>query len=119
MTDMLVRVGASGSFGGGRWAMAVLYLVEGCSAALNVLENCSRNFSEGSSGESKNFFYLPGEPTILVVHLELGFREFSKKFEMALLGYSGAWGKLIHEKNLKLKILWHCPFKLPFACTKL
>ncbi len=22
------------------------------------------------------------------------------------------WGKLIHEKNLKLKILWHCPFKL-------
>jgi hypothetical protein len=35
--------------------------------------------------------------------------------------YSGAWGKLIHEKNqnLKSKILWHCPFKLSFACTKL
>jgi hypothetical protein len=32
--------------------------------------------------------------------------------------YSGAWGKLIHEKNLKLKIWWHCPFKLS-ACTKL
>ncbi len=22
---------------------------------------------------------------------------------------SGAWGKMIHEKNLKQKILWHCP----------
>jgi hypothetical protein len=25
--------------------------------------------------------------------------------------YSEAWGKLIHEKNLKSKISWHCPFK--------
>ncbi len=33
--------------------------------------------------------------------------------------YSGALGKLIHEKKLKLKISWHCPFKLSFACTKL
>ncbi len=24
--------------------------------------------------------------------------------------YSGAWGKLIYEKNLKSKILWHYPF---------
>jgi hypothetical protein len=24
---------------------------------------------------------------------------------------SGAWGKVIHEKNLKQKISWHCPFK--------
>jgi hypothetical protein len=24
---------------------------------------------------------------------------------------SGAWGKLIHEKNLKSKISWRCPFK--------
>jgi hypothetical protein len=23
---------------------------------------------------------------------------------------SGAWGKMIHEKNLKQKISWHCPF---------
>jgi hypothetical protein len=30
--------------------------------------------------------------------------EFSKKFETALLVYSGAWGKLIHEKNQNLKI---------------
>ncbi len=27
--------------------------------------------------------------------------------------YSGAGGKLIHEKNQKQKISWHCPFK-PF-----
>jgi hypothetical protein len=27
------------------------------------------------------------------------------------MGYSGAWGKLIHEKNLRSKISWHCPFK--------
>jgi hypothetical protein len=26
-------------------------------------------------------------------------REFSRKFETALMVYSGAWGKLIHEKN--------------------
>ncbi len=25
--------------------------------------------------------------------------------------YSGAGGKLIHEKNQKQKISWHCPFK--------
>jgi hypothetical protein len=27
------------------------------------------------------------------------------------MGYSGAGGKLIHEKNQKQKISWHCPFK--------
>ncbi len=27
------------------------------------------------------------------------------------MGYSGAGGKLIHEKNQKKKISWHCPFK--------
>ncbi len=25
--------------------------------------------------------------------------------------FSGPWGKLIHEKNLKQKISWHYPFK--------
>jgi hypothetical protein len=29
---------------------------------------------------------------------------FSKKFEMTLVLFSGAWGKMIHEKNLKQKI---------------
>jgi len=32
-------------------------------------------------------------------------REFSKTFEMILMLLSGAWGKVIHEKNLKQKIL--------------
>ena len=31
-------------------------------------------------------------------------REFSKKFKTVLMGYSGAGGKLIHEKNQKQKI---------------
>jgi hypothetical protein len=31
---------------------------------------------------------------------------------MTLKGYSGTWGKLIHEKNLKSKISWHCPFNV-------
>ncbi len=26
--------------------------------------------------------------------------------------YSGVWGKLIHEKNQKQKISWHCPFNV-------
>jgi hypothetical protein len=28
-----------------------------------------------------------------------------------ICGFSEAWRKMIHEKNLKQKILWHCPFK--------
>jgi hypothetical protein len=38
------------------------------------------------------------------------FCEMLKKFEMTLMLFSGAWGKMIHEKNLKQKILQHCPF---------
>jgi hypothetical protein len=30
------------------------------------------------------------------------------------MGYSGAGGKLNHEKNQKQKISWHCPFKLQY-----
>jgi hypothetical protein len=40
-------------------------------------------------------------------------RKFSKTFETVLMGYSGAGGKLIHEKKLEAKILVHCPFKTP------
>jgi hypothetical protein len=29
---------------------------------------------------------------------------FRKKFEMTLMLFSGAWGNMIHEKNLKQKI---------------
>ncbi len=39
-------------------------------------------------------------------------REFSKKLETVLMQYSGAGRKLIHQKNQKQKISWHCPFKL-------
>ncbi len=35
-----------------------------------------------------------------------------RKFKMILMLFSGAWGKVIHEKNLKQKISWHCPFKI-------
>jgi hypothetical protein len=31
--------------------------------------------------------------------------------------YSGAWGKLIHEKNQKQKISWHCPFNAQLFLT--
>ncbi len=41
-----------------------------------------------------------------VVHLGLRIsREFSKKFEMTRISFSGAWGKMIHGKDLKQKNL--------------
>ncbi len=46
-------------------------------------------------------------------------REFSKKFELAVKVYSDAWGKLIHEKNQKSKISWHCPFNSIFCYADL
>jgi hypothetical protein len=36
---------------------------------------------------------------------------FQKKFKTAIMRYSGALGKLIHEINLKPNISWHCPLK--------
>ncbi len=33
------------------------------------------------------------------------------EYETFLMGYSGAGGQLIHEKNQKQKIPWHCLFK--------
>jgi hypothetical protein len=38
-------------------------------------------------------------------------RAFSKKFKTAPMEYLGAWGTLIHEKNLKSKISCQTPFK--------
>ncbi len=49
----------------------------------------------------EDFFHLPPVLATPVVRLE---------FETALMVYSGAWGKLIYEKNQKSKISWHCPF---------
>ncbi len=53
-------------------------------------------------------------PPVLLVWCILSneyLREFSKKFETALMVYWGAWGKLIHEKNQESKISRHCSFK--------
>ena len=41
---------------------------------------------------------LPPVSLTPVVHLDLTLREFSKKIEMILMLFSGAWGKVIHEK---------------------
>ncbi len=38
-------------------------------------------------------------------------QQIFEKFETTLKFFSGAWGKVIHDKNLKQKP-WHCPFKL-------
>jgi hypothetical protein len=35
----------------------------------------------------------------------------AEKFEMTLMLFSGTLGKMIHEKNLKQKISWHCPYQ--------
>jgi hypothetical protein len=58
----------------------------------------------------EDFSRLP--PVSLTLSCEY-LREFSKKFETVLMGYSWAGGKLIDEKNPKRKISWHCPLKLP------
>jgi hypothetical protein len=43
----------------------------------------------------EDFLHLPPVSTFSCEYL----REFSKKFETALMIYSGDWGKLIHEKT--------------------
>jgi hypothetical protein len=48
---------------------------------------------------------LPPVSLTPVVHLDLRISpRIFKKFEMILMLLSGAWGKVIHEKNLKQKI---------------
>jgi hypothetical protein len=50
---------------------------------------------------NEDYFHLPTTP---VVHLVLRiYPQILKTFETTLLEYSGAWEKLIHEKNLKSK----------------
>jgi hypothetical protein len=59
----------------------------------------------------EDFFQLPLESTTPVVHLELQISpQIFEKFGTTLSVFSGAWGKLIQEKNQKLKISLHCPF---------
>jgi hypothetical protein len=52
---------------------------------------------------ASGFFHESVSPQPQIIPLG-PFRIFSKKFETALMVYSGAWGKLIHEKNQKSKI---------------
>jgi hypothetical protein len=47
---------------------------------------------------------LPRVSLTPVVHLDLRPANFRKKFELILMLLSEAWGKVIHEKNLKQKI---------------
>jgi hypothetical protein len=50
----------------------------------------------------EDFFHLQPVSMTPVVHLELQISQrIFEKFETALMVYSGAWGKLIQEKNLK------------------
>jgi hypothetical protein len=52
----------------------------------------------------EDFFHLPLVSTTPVVHLELQISQrILEKFETALMVYSGAWGKLIHEKKPEVK----------------
>ncbi len=45
----------------------------------------------------EDFFHLP---LVSAVHLELQISmQILEKFQTVLMGYSGAWGKLIHEKT--------------------
>ncbi len=65
----------------------------------------------------EDFLHLPPVSLTPVANLDLWMspRIFEKKFETTLMVYSGAWGKLIHEKNQKSKISWHCPFKQTYS----
>jgi hypothetical protein len=48
----------------------------------------------------EDFFHLPPVSKTRVVHLELRISpRIFEKFETALMIYSRAWGKLVHEKN--------------------
>ncbi len=46
-------------------------------------------------------------------------REFSKKFEKAVLVYSDVWGKLIHEKNRSQKSRDTVPLSMCFLHVRL
>jgi hypothetical protein len=55
---------------------------------------------------------LPPVSTTPVVHLELRkSQQLFEKFETAQMGYSGVWGKLIHEKTWNRKSRGNVPLK--------
>ncbi len=66
--------------------------------------------------KKEDFFNLPPVSTTLMVNLELQINPqiFEKKFETALMGYSGAWGKPIHEKTWSWKSCWSWKYRVWF-----
>ncbi len=58
---------------------------------------------------SKFFSFIAGDTAVKTFICEY-LRELSKIFEMVLMGYSEARGKLIFERNLKLKISYQTTF---------
>ncbi len=63
----------------------------------------------------EDFSHLPPVSTTPVVNLELRISPrifFSKKFDIVLMEYSGAGGKLIDEKNQKRKSRDTVPLRL-------
>jgi hypothetical protein len=57
-----------------------------------------------------DFFHLPPVSTTPVVHLELRISPKKQKIWNGSNGILSGLGELIHEKYLKSKISWHCPF---------
>ncbi len=62
---------------------------------------------------------LPPVPATPAVHLELRIFFELKKKKYGPNGILRGYGETDTRKNLKSKISWHCPFKLPFAHSKL
>jgi hypothetical protein len=70
----------------------------------STIQRCPNKIKKNFQFE--DFFHLPP------VSLRISPRIFEKirNGHNGIL-YSGAWGKLIHEKNQKSRISWHFPFK--------
>ncbi len=82
---------------------------------LKVHQWCPWHCTGGKWKKIFNLQNLPPVSLIPVVHLDLRISpRISKKIEMTLMLFLGAWGKMIHEKNswhVSLKGC-HCWFKL-------
>ncbi len=60
----------------------------------------------------EDFFHLPPVSTTPAMHLEQQISPWIfTRIRKSPNGILGGLGKLIHEKKLKSKISWHCPFK--------
>ncbi len=59
------------------------------------------------------FHLLLSTTTVVHIELQISQRILRKKIKTTVMGYSGSWGKLIHEKNLKSTISWPYPLNVP------